>query len=111
MKHKPSMSEYFMTASAVVVFGFLVVASFGGMALIFSGIAVLGWQCLSYLQAGAWMPLNVLDVVAYGVDWDWLSRPTDWHGAHQILSSVPASAGLVLVGFVVMGIATSAMER
>ena len=69
---------------------------------IFGGIAIIGYQALSYLRDGFWRSFSVIDGLEYFFDISWAKYPTDWIGLHTLLSPTPLSATLVLIG--VLGI-------
>lgn len=76
-------------------------------------LAILGWQCLTYLKVGAWPSLSALDVAIRLVpesSSDWLLAPDKWIGVHNIMGALPASVTVWLVGLAVGGMALHAHE-
>lgn len=75
-----------------------------GMGLFLGGWATLGTQIYWYLQSAVWTPLSIiggLRMVISKSD-NWIFAPGSWLGVHSLLDSVPASAALVIIGFLVM---------
>jgi hypothetical protein len=71
-----------------------------GISLMLCGFLVLGWQVYEYLRYSFWMPISVIT----GLSWiklEWALNPTDWIGVFNILSNIPLSLALVVVGFFV----------
>ncbi len=77
-----------------------------GILLIFSGFGVLGLQTYMGFFSGEWLSLSLIDTlilisssIERGV-YPWLLNPTEWIGLHEILSFMPLSGTLILLGFI-----------
>lgn len=47
-------------------------------------LALLGYECLRWLQTGTWDPLRSWHLATV-IDQNWLINPTSWLGVHKIL--------------------------
>jgi len=64
-------------------------------------IPIIGWQIYSYLKTGEWLPISMLDGLAWlGLDWARIPNQPNWVGLHEILTFMPLSIGLWLVALI-----------
>lgn len=77
-----------------------------GLLWFLAGLAILGWQCFAYLRDGMWTPISLLTIYQHlvaGELLNWVHRPDSWQGLHKVLSVIPPSAVLMVVGYFAMG--------
>ena len=71
-------------------------------------IAVLGYQSFFYLRDGIWQSLSLISVANW-MGSEWAANPRSWFGLHKILSWIPLSIGIVIIG-IVSGLAASIQD-
>ncbi len=88
----------------------------GGVALVscgfgFSGIGIFGYQCLTWLQTGEWIPVPVATAWTY---FEW-SRPTStWVGVQKTIDwglGQSLSIALVVAGILIFWIGLRLIEE
>ena len=63
------------------------------------GCGIILFQTYTYLRFSIWTPVSILDMAALFYDHEWLSNPTDWHGLHSLLNTIPASLSLLIFAY------------
>ncbi len=72
----------------------------GGWVIVL-GLIVFGFQIYEYLRTGSWLSVSVISTLAWcGIApiANWAAVPNDWIGLHRILSMIPTSLALIVVG-------------
>jgi hypothetical protein len=67
-----------------------------------SGAGILIWQAYQFLRIGLWNPISFTTLLSFiGIPEfaSWATYPTDWVGFHKVLSHIPASLLLMVIGF------------
>ena len=67
-----------------------------GVAVATVGLIAFGWQIISFLKAGEWTSLSIIDIGRMFTGESWFYAPAEWKGLHSVLSYVPFS----LISFV-----------
>lgn len=72
-----------------------------GVSFILAGVALFGVQAVWYLRDGFWTGMSVVDVLAYLKN-AWAASPTEWIGAHKVLSYVSVPLLSALLGLAII---------
>lgn len=72
---------------------------FSGIAFLLGGVFVFCKQIYIFLQSGVWSGISTIKIINYFIDASWLLHPEKWIGVHKVLSFIPASLCLVVIGF------------
>jgi len=61
-------------------------------------VGIIGWQVYSYLRYGHWIPISIIDGLAWlGFGWALNSNQANWVGVYEILSFLPVGLGIWLL--------------
>lgn len=78
---------------------------------ILGALGLVGWQGIMWLRDGYWTPYAVLD----GIWWitsapegSWIWTPKTWVGLHKLLAGTPLSAGIAVIGFLLLWLSLAA---
>ena len=89
----------------------LVALLMGGL-LVVAGLGLLGWQCLGWLQTGAWEPHSALQIL-YDISFikmGWYNSPSSWVGIHKMLDWFNGGVAVMLFGSIVFVAAGANLE-
>jgi hypothetical protein len=64
-----------------------------------AGLILIGLQIYGWLRNGEWQSVTVLDGLRLFWSNPWLFAPQDWIGVHSILSRLPLSISLLVIGY------------
>lgn len=79
-----------------------------GFLLVLAGVTILGIQTFAFLMHGEWHPFTAMNLIQLAYSntsgrWpSWVIEPDTWIGVHAVLSWLPASLSLIIVGFVLV---------
>ena len=69
------------------------------------GICIFGYQVFVYLYHGYWKSISIIDCLSFAFKSSsltsfasWLENPNSWVGVHNILSWLPTSLCIIIIG-------------
>jgi hypothetical protein len=75
-----------------------------------SGLALLGWQGVMWIDRGEWIEWSAIDVLFWLYHAEWFWAPNRLLGLHKILSSINGGLFVFLVGMGV-GLVVAALSE
>jgi len=83
---------------------------------LYSGFGLMLYQSLYYIQTGVWMPVSLLDGLAFlKNDWAMDRTPAMLIGLHKIFDNLPLSGSLIvlslIIALIILGVRVDRAER